>query len=119
NRIQLENVPGYGGSQPGYTGIQMHIGNIPKDLEGCFAVGTEQNSPDSIQGSRAALIGLDNVIKGDKTGNISVQLYNCSEGSINDNSFVGSRVGADAAAGGYFLSPNKPKTCMRRGVFWK
>ena len=119
NRIQLENVPGYDGSQPGYVGIQMHIGNTPKDLEGCFAVGTEQNSPDSIQGSRAALIGLDNVIKGDNTGKISVQLYNGSEGSFNDNSFVGSTAGANAAAGGYLLYPNKPNNNHTIGVYSK
>jgi len=106
NRIQLINVPGY-------TGVQLHIGNSPDDVEGCIAVGTEQTEDDYITGSRSALVGINNIIKEDNTGNITVVVNGSSYSPSSDAS-----VGA-AAAGGFLIYPNMPNTNMMQSVYHK
>lgn len=46
-RIQLNGVPGP------RTGVQIHIGNYPRDIEGCILVGTSY-APDFVSNSHQA-----------------------------------------------------------------
>src|SRR5271165_3659308 len=50
-RMQLENVPG------GRGGVQIHIGNYPKDSHGCILVGTAV-APNAVLHSSAAYAQL-------------------------------------------------------------
>ena len=43
---------------PGFTGIEMHTGNFPKDTEGCILLGTSSKQPDYIFDSDIAYTSL-------------------------------------------------------------
>jgi RHS repeat-associated protein len=64
NRVELKNVPHN-------RWIQIHEGNSPKDVVGCFAVGMTRDK-DFVDGSKNALRSILSVIKNDGTGSISV-----------------------------------------------
>src|ERR1700687_5575717 len=54
---------------PGFTGIELHIGNQPKDTVGCCLVGQHHN-PDWVRNSAAAFRAL--MLKLSGTDNISI-----------------------------------------------
>jgi len=54
---------------PGFTGIEIHIGNHPKDTEGCCLVGQHHN-PDCVGNSTAAFHAL--MLKLRATDDISI-----------------------------------------------
>jgi RHS repeat-associated protein len=64
NRIELKKVPDF-------TYIQIHVGNAPSDVEGCFAVG-KTRSVDFVGFSRAAMEAILDLIAKDASGNIQV-----------------------------------------------
>jgi RHS repeat-associated protein len=66
DRIELEHVPGF-------TYIQIHKGNRPKELKGCFAVGTDRLS-DWVSFSDTALKKILKIIEKDITGRITVEI---------------------------------------------
>jgi RHS repeat-associated protein len=66
NRIEIKNVPGF-------ENIQIHVGNEPDDVEGCFAVGTRR-SRDWVGPSTPAIKKILQIIQKDNTGNITVNV---------------------------------------------
>jgi RHS repeat-associated protein len=66
NRIELKNFPGF-------ENIQIHVGNEPDDVEGCFAVGTKR-SRDWVGPSTPAIKKILQIIQKDNTGNITVNV---------------------------------------------
>jgi hypothetical protein len=64
-RIQLKNVPGR-------SGIQIHVGNYPTEIEGCILVGTGiGNGGTSLTGSREAYSLLKESFYGSATPNMT------------------------------------------------
>ena len=70
NRVELEDVSGY-------ENVQIHNGNTPKDVKGCFAVGSTC-STDRVGASKAAMGKINAIIKKDGTGNITVTVIRSS-----------------------------------------
>ncbi len=66
NRIQLNNVPNA-------SGVQIHKGNTPSNVIGCFAAGSSA-STDFVGGSANAMSNINNIISTDGTGNINVMV---------------------------------------------
>jgi hypothetical protein len=66
NRIELNDVPGY-------TEIQLHVGNEPKDVKGCFAVGKGRKT-DWLEDTHPAMKKILEIIEKDATGNITVEI---------------------------------------------
>ncbi|MBI3778933.1 MAG: RHS domain-containing protein, partial [Gammaproteobacteria bacterium] len=66
NRVELKNVPGF-------ENVQIHVGNEPDDVEGCFAVGTKR-SRDWVGPSTSAIKKILQIIQKDNTGNITVNV---------------------------------------------
>jgi RHS repeat-associated protein len=64
NRIELIGVPNA-------TNIQIHVGNFPSDVVGCFAVGNSR-STDFVGQSVSAMNEILQIISADGTGNITV-----------------------------------------------
>lgn len=64
NRIQLIDVPKA-------TFVQIHNGNIPEQAEGCFLAGTTA-SRDRVGNSIDAMIKINDIIRLDGSGNITV-----------------------------------------------
>jgi RHS repeat-associated protein len=64
NRVELIDVPNA-------SNIQIHVGNSPSDVVGCFAVGTS-TSTDWVGGSTNAMNRINNIIAADGSGNITV-----------------------------------------------
>jgi hypothetical protein len=64
-RIQIEGVPG------GREGVQIHVGNFPKDIKGCVLVGNSY-SPDAVHDSAAAYEKLKSAYR-ESPGTISVE----------------------------------------------
>jgi RHS repeat-associated protein len=64
NRIELRNVPGY-------QNIQIHNGSYPRNFKGCFGAGTSHHN-DFLGGTINAINQINNIIKADGTGNITV-----------------------------------------------
>lgn len=69
DRVELLNVPNA-------TDIQIHAGNQPSDLEGCFAPGTASGRPDWVNSSGVALDKVLDIIQRNGTGNIEVNIFN-------------------------------------------
>jgi hypothetical protein len=65
-RIQLAGVPG------GRDGVQIHIGNYPKQIQGCVLVG-ERYTPDAIWSSSVAYKRLEGVYKKHRGETITVE----------------------------------------------
>ncbi len=63
-RIQLSNVPSN-------KGIQIHVGNRPRESTGCFLVGSER-STDYVGDSRTGMKQILDIIQKDKSGIIKV-----------------------------------------------
>ena len=64
-RIQLDNVPGR-------SGVQIHVGNYPSQIEGCVLVGTGVvNSENRVEDSGAAYDRLRNAFYGSTNPNAS------------------------------------------------
>lgn len=53
-RLELRAVPGY-------SHIEIHVGNFVKDVEGCFAVGTSRGN-DAVWSSREAMQQMHDVV---------------------------------------------------------
>jgi RHS repeat-associated protein len=66
NRIELRDTPNY-------TNVQIHVGNGPQDVIGCFCVGNTQGI-DSVGQSRAAISSILDIIRKDGTNNITVHV---------------------------------------------
>ena len=67
NRVELRNVPGY-------THIQIHVGNDPiEESDGCFLVGTSR-ATDWVSNSVSAMKQIIHIIKRDGTGQIEVRV---------------------------------------------
>jgi|SRR5262249_30959955 len=64
-RIQLEGIPG------NREGVQIHIGNFPRDIKGCVLVGNSY-SPDAVHDSAAAYEKLKSAYR-HSPGSISVE----------------------------------------------
>jgi hypothetical protein len=64
NRIELKGVTGY-------SNIQIHNGNFPKDFIGCFGVGTTKKT-DFLGNTKFSLNQINGIIRQDGTGNITV-----------------------------------------------
>jgi hypothetical protein len=64
NRIQRKNVPGY-------TTIQIHNGSYPRNFKGCFGAGSSPK-PDFLGGTKNAMNQINQIIKADGTGRITV-----------------------------------------------
>ena len=71
NRVELSDVPGY-------TNIQIHTGNTPNDVEGCFAVGKSRDT-DRVNNSKDAMQEILKIIKNDGTGQIKVEVKGASK----------------------------------------
>jgi hypothetical protein len=66
NRVELQNVPGY-------QNIQIHNGSYPRNFKGCFGAGTS-HSPDFLGGTVNGMNQVNDIIKSDGTGNITVNV---------------------------------------------
>jgi RHS repeat-associated protein len=66
NRIELIGVPGA-------SNVQIHTGNSPSDVIGCFAVGTS-TSTNWVGNSRSAMNQINRVVSGDNSGRITVNV---------------------------------------------
>lgn len=64
NRVELKNVPGY-------QNIQIHNGSYPRNFKGCFGVGSSKKT-DFLAGTINSMNQINNIIKSDGTGNITV-----------------------------------------------
>jgi uncharacterized protein RhaS with RHS repeats len=64
NRVELTGVPNA-------SNVQIHVGNTPSELRGCFAVGTS-TSTDWVGGSTNAMNRINDIISADSSGNITV-----------------------------------------------
>ena len=64
HRVELQDVPGF-------SNIQIHVGNSPSDVQGCFAVG-KTSGTDQVNQSRDAMKEVLSVIDNDKSGVIKV-----------------------------------------------
>ncbi len=64
NRVELQDVPGY-------NNIQIHNGSYPRNFKGCVGAGTSQ-STDFLGGTVNAMTQINNIIRQDNTGNITV-----------------------------------------------
>jgi hypothetical protein len=64
---------------PGFTAIEIHIGNGPLDTEGCCLVGLARGT-DFIYQSKAAFQQLMSVLSASKVGELSAQ-YTCTPSS--------------------------------------
>ncbi len=58
---------------PGFTGIRIHIGNFPKDTEGCILVGTKLGI-DKVVNSKIAFDGLMQHFDAAREDNEGVQI---------------------------------------------
>ncbi|HET7931088.1 MAG TPA: DUF5675 family protein [Rhodanobacteraceae bacterium] len=65
-RLELERVKGY-------KHIEVHVGNYPKNSEGCFLAGKTE-SKDYVGQSRSAMGSIKSVVHADGTGQIAVQV---------------------------------------------
>ena len=72
NRIELTGVPNA-------TNIQIHPGNTPSDVQGCFAVGTS-TSTNYVGNSVNAMNSINNIITLDGSGNITVIISGSATG---------------------------------------
>ena len=72
NRVELIGVPNA-------TNIQIHPGNKPKDVIGCFAVGTSA-STDFVGNSVNAMNTINNIISLDGSGSITVTINGSATG---------------------------------------
>ena len=63
-RLEIPNVPGR-------TGILFHVGNYPKDTEGCILVGEYSDEPDYIKNSRKTIDAMYDDFE-DETGNLTI-----------------------------------------------
>jgi hypothetical protein len=70
NRIELKNVPGF-------TNVQIHVGNTADDVEGCFAVGKSRET-DKVKQSTAAMAKINDVVKKDGTDKITIKVSGLS-----------------------------------------
>jgi len=70
NRIELIGVPGY-------SNVQIHNGNYPRNFKGCFGVGNSAG-PDFLGNSVPALNSILGIINADGTGNITVNVIDPS-----------------------------------------
>jgi hypothetical protein len=64
NRIELKGVPGF-------SNVQIHVGNNKDDVMGCFAVG-ETRSADSVTSSKGAMKSILAIIETDGSDVITV-----------------------------------------------
>ncbi|SAL69288.1 hypothetical protein AWB71_04162 [Caballeronia peredens] len=62
----LDNVPGF-------AGVRIHIGNFPKDTEGCILVGTEAGQ-DQVLNSKLAFTALMTKIDAARKNNEPIQI---------------------------------------------
>ena len=67
NRIELKNVPGN-------EYIQIHVGNISQDTEGCFLVGGGTNFIDEVRKSKSAMNAILGIISKDASNDITVNV---------------------------------------------
>ena len=65
-KVELRDVPNF-------KHIQIHIGNNRDNVKGCFAVGKKRAS-NEVSKSKTAMQEILNIIKKDKTGNITVNV---------------------------------------------
>jgi Family of unknown function (DUF5675) len=65
-RLELQGVPNY-------SNVQLHIGNLARDVEGCFACGTSR-SEDIVTDSAAAMKSLRSLVEGDGGDVILIQV---------------------------------------------
>jgi RHS repeat-associated protein len=63
------------GTEPLFSGIQIHNGSYPDDSKGCFLVGTNR-SKDFVNGSITAMNRILEIIKKDCTEDITVKVLN-------------------------------------------
>jgi RHS repeat-associated protein len=67
-RIELNHVKGY-------KHIEIHVGNFPQNVKGCFAAGTNAPGKNFVTKSKMAMGKIKSVVDADGTGNIEIQVY--------------------------------------------
>ncbi len=63
-----------------WSGIQIHVGNIPDDSKGCYIVGYGHGANNEVTNSRNAMIAINSIINNDGTGRIIVRVHDYIHG---------------------------------------
>lgn len=71
HRLELHQVPGY-------SNIQIHNGNYPRNFKGCFGAGTS-HSEDFLGNTLSAMQQINDIVNADATGEITVVIGEVEE----------------------------------------